>query len=78
VTYPVFPPDNPQPVTKTYGGGKPTTVKALTEFLRDYQLSVGFVPGPLLALAFLAGLLGAVGWGALGVPASERPACSRP
>ena len=63
VTYPVFPPDNPQPVTKTYGGGKPTTVKALTEFLRDYQLSVGFVPGPLLALAFLAGRLGAVGLG---------------
>jgi hypothetical protein len=63
VTYPTFPPHDPQPVTQTYGGGKPTTVTALTEFLRDYQLSIGFAPGPLLGAAFLAGLLGAVGVG---------------
>ena len=63
VHYPVFPHDSPASVTAKYGGGKPTTVDPLTTFLRDYQLTVGFVPGPLLALAFLAGLLGAAGLG---------------
>jgi hypothetical protein len=49
--------------TRTYGGGKPRAVEPLAVFLRDYQLSVGYVPGPVYALAFIAGLLAAAGVG---------------
>jgi hypothetical protein len=49
--------------TRTYGGGKPRSVEPLAVFLRDYQLSVGYVPGPVYALAFIAGLLAAAGVG---------------
>jgi len=45
------------------GGGGPHVTGPLATFLRGYQLSVGYTPGPLLALAFLAGLAGAVGIG---------------
>lgn len=45
------------------GGGGPTVVEPLGSFLRGYQSSVGYTPGPLLALAFLAGLAGAAGVG---------------
>ena len=61
--YPMWSGYPAHPITDQFGGGKPTSYPALTRFLRDYQLSVGFVPGPLLALAFLAGLLGAAGVG---------------
>ena len=37
--------------------------ETFAKFLRGYQLNVGFVPGPLLGLAFLAGLLGGFGVG---------------
>jgi hypothetical protein len=49
--------------TRTYGGGKPRAVEPLAVFLRDYQLSVGYLPGPVYALAFIAGLLAAAGVG---------------
>ena len=49
--------------TRTYGGGKPRAVEPLAVFLRDYQLSVGYVPGPVYAIAFIAGLLAAAGVG---------------
>jgi len=49
--------------TQTYGGGKPRAVEPLAVFLRDYQLSVGYLPGPVYALAFIAGLLAAAGVG---------------
>lgn len=62
-SYPRWPGYSAHAETERYGGGKPTTYTALTRFLRAYQLSVGFVPGPLIALAFLAGLLGAAGVG---------------
>src|SRR5204862_6516865 len=60
--YPTFGFD-PGAAGRQYGGGGPTVDGELARFLRDYQLGVGFVPGPLLALAFLAGLLGAAGVG---------------
>jgi len=40
------------------GGGQPSVVRPLAEALRDYQLHGGYTPGPLLALAALAGLAG--------------------
>jgi len=52
-------------------------VTVLTRFLRDYQLSVGFVPGPLVAAAFLAGLLGAAGVGRAR-RSGLQPACLLP
>ena len=62
--YPTFPRHRDPGVTiDQYGGGGPTVVRPLASFLRSYQLSVGFTPGPFLAVAFLAGLLGAVGIG---------------
>ena len=44
-----------------YGGGGPAVVKPLAAFLRAYQLHGGYAPGPLLALAVLAGLAGSLG-----------------
>jgi len=61
-TYPTFGFDA-KAVGKRYGGGNPTVNRQLAQFLRAYQLNVGFVPGPLLGLAFFAGLLGAAGVG---------------
>ena len=49
--------------TRTYGGGKPSAVEPLATFLRDYQLSVGYVPGTVFGIAFIAGLLAAAGVG---------------
>ncbi len=39
-------------------GGKAIVVRPVARFLRGYQLGGGYTPGPLLALAALAGLLG--------------------
>ncbi len=41
-------------------GGRATVTRPLAGFLRGYQLHGGYTPGPLLALATLAGLAGAV------------------
>ena len=41
-------------------GGQATVARPLASFLRGYQLHGGYTPGPLLALATLAGLAGAV------------------
>ncbi len=41
-------------------GGQPTVNRPLAAFLRGYQLHGGYAPGPLLALATLAGLAGAL------------------
>lgn len=60
--YPTFGPE-PVPVTREHGGGRPTVIEPLAAFLRGYQLSVGYTPGPALALAFGAGVLGAIGVG---------------
>jgi hypothetical protein len=44
-----------------FGGGGPTVSRPLAAFLRAYQLGGGYTPGPLLALAALAGLAGSLG-----------------
>ncbi|MQA16795.1 MAG: glycosyltransferase [Pseudonocardiaceae bacterium] len=46
-----------------HGDVPPGVSEPLTSFLRAYQLSVGYTPGPLLALALLAGIAGGVGLG---------------
>jgi hypothetical protein len=59
-TYPTYPPL----ITLRYvasirpGGGQPSVIRPLAEALRDYQLHGGYTPGPLLAVAALAGLAG--------------------
>jgi 4-amino-4-deoxy-L-arabinose transferase-like glycosyltransferase len=59
-TYPTYPPL----ITMRYvgsirpGGGQPSVIRPLAEALRDYQLHGGYTPGPLLAVAALAGLAG--------------------
>ena len=40
------------------GGGQPSVIRPLAEALRFYQLHGGYTPGPLLALAALAGMAG--------------------
>ena len=60
-TYPRFPNRDPVPFAHRYGGGGPAVDRSLAQFLRDYQSSIGFVPGPFLALALAVGLLGALG-----------------
>ncbi len=60
--YPTYE-QHPIPVVKTYGGGTPRVVEPLAVFLRGYQLSVGYVPGAVLGVAFVAGLLAAAGIG---------------
>ncbi len=59
-TYPTYPPL----ITLRYvasirpGGGQPSVNRPLGEALRAYQLHGGYTPGPLLAVAALAGLAG--------------------
>jgi hypothetical protein len=62
--YPYFPPHASVAVvdgaTARYGGGQPALWRPGASFLRAYQLHGGYTPGPLFALAALAGLAGAV------------------
>ena len=66
-TYPTYPPL----ITLRYvasirpGGGQPSVIRPLAEALRDYQLHGGYTPGPLLAVAALAGLAGSCMLGVL-------------
>lgn len=59
-SYPTYPPL----ITLGYvasirpGGGQPSVIRPLAVVLRDYQMHGGYTPGPLLALAALAGLAG--------------------
>jgi hypothetical protein len=55
-------------------GGKAVVVQPLASFLHGYQLNGGFTPGPLLALAAIAGLLGTLAVGRRGrsVTPAER------
>ncbi|HEV2372307.1 MAG TPA: phospholipid carrier-dependent glycosyltransferase [Streptosporangiaceae bacterium] len=65
-----------QPVTTgtgaQFGSASPTVLRPLASFLRAYQLGGGYTPGPLLAFAAIAGLIGT----ALAIrrrrPAAER------
>jgi hypothetical protein len=47
-------------VISDFGGGQPVVVKPLAAALRSYQLSGGFTPGPVYALAAVAGLIGSL------------------
>jgi hypothetical protein len=53
-------------------GGQASVVRPLAGFLRGYQLHGGYPPGPLLALATVAGLFGTLAVGALAL-ARRRP-----
>lgn len=48
---------------RAYGGVGPSVSRPLTYVLRSYQLTIGFVPGPLVAGAFAVGIAGATGLG---------------
>ncbi len=62
--YPVYEPEDPARTIRQHGGGGgPHVSEPLAAFLRGYQLSVGYLPGSLLAVAFGAGLVAAVGVG---------------
>lgn len=63
-TYPYWwIPENVQAVALQFGHVPVRVQPALAQVLRGYQLTVGYAPGPLLALALLAGLLGGLGLG---------------
>lgn len=74
--YPTFQQD-PVTTIRQQGGGGPAVTKPLAAFLRGYQLSIGYTPGPLLAVAFLAGLAGAAGVGRAR-NSGRRAACALP
>jgi Glycosyl transferase family 2 len=50
-----------------YGGGRPAVNRPLATVLRGYQISVGYTPGPVLALAVVLAVAGALrrSWAAL-------------
>jgi len=48
-------------------GGRAAVDQPLARFLRSYQLNGGYTPGPLLALAAVAGLFGSLALGALAI-----------
>ncbi|HEX2300261.1 MAG TPA: glycosyltransferase family 2 protein, partial [Pseudonocardiaceae bacterium] len=56
-------PENVQAVALQFGEVPVGVRPGLAEALRGYQLTVGYTPGPLLALALIAGLLGGLGLG---------------
>jgi hypothetical protein len=62
--YPVYPPHASRAVITAagarLGGGGPTVSRPLAIFLRSYQLHGGFTPGPVYAIAALAGLAGSI------------------
>jgi hypothetical protein len=60
--YPYFDPHASRQVVggaiARYGGGRPAVWRPGAAFLRSYQLGGGYTPGPVFALAALAGLAG--------------------
>jgi len=60
--YPYYPPHATEQIvaaaTARFGGGAPAVWRPVAGFLRSYQLGGGYTPGPVLALAVLAGLAG--------------------
>jgi hypothetical protein len=64
-SYPLFygPEADPPATIREFGGGGPATIDPLATFLRRYQLSVGFTPGPVLAAALAVALAAAAGLG---------------
>jgi hypothetical protein len=62
--FPTFPDlvtlDSISQLSHRYGGGDPVVEPGVARFLRGYQLSVGYTPGPVLAVAVLFALAGAL------------------
>jgi hypothetical protein len=60
--FPTFPDlvtiDSISQLSHQYGDGDPVAVMPVAQALRGYQLSVGYTPGPVLAVAVLLGLAG--------------------
>jgi hypothetical protein len=60
--YPYYPPHATEQIVATatarFGGGAPAVWRPAAGFLRSYQLGGGYTPGPVMALAVLAGLAG--------------------
>jgi hypothetical protein len=63
-TYPTYPPHASRAVissaAREFGGGQPAVDQPVALFLRHYQLHGGYTPGPLYALAAVAGLIGSL------------------
>jgi hypothetical protein len=57
IDYPRWKATDANKVTQNYDGRDPKTVPALTTFLRSYQLTVGYIPGTILGLCGLFGLV---------------------
>ncbi len=66
-TFPVYPYavtlDTVKQLGAQFGGGPPTSVPWAATFLRDYQMSVGYTPGPVTLLCLLLALVAVVGLG---------------
>jgi hypothetical protein len=65
--FPTYPPlvslDAITALNRGQGNGPPTVSRPIAQFLREYQLSVGYTPGPLLAVALLVALAAMTGLG---------------
>jgi hypothetical protein len=59
-------------------GGKAAVSEPLARFLRGYQLDGGFTPGPLLAIAALAGLIGSASLARRRRPAADPAGAANP
>jgi hypothetical protein len=64
-----------QRLVDQWGGHEPAVDRPLALFLRRYQLSVGFVPGPVLAACLLLALSGAAGLTRSARQSGLRSAC---
>lgn len=66
-TFPVYPYavtlDTVRQLGAQFGGGPPTSVPLAAAFLREYQLDVGFMPGPATLLCLLIAFAAVVGIG---------------
>jgi hypothetical protein len=64
IGFPMFEPlvtlDSVGQLTRQYGDGDPVAVPPWTGLLRMYQLTIGYTPGPVLALSLLVALVGAL------------------
>ena len=65
IGFPLFEPlvtlDSVGQLSHRYGDGDPVAVTPWTGLLRGYQMTVGYTPGPVLALALLVTVLGVFG-----------------
>ncbi len=64
-TYPFYPPgeQHARSIAAAFDDTPLSVSQPEASFLRSYQLSVGYTPGPLLGLALLAGIAGGIGIG---------------